>query len=67
MRQSHAAEIQSLINDLHRLYGDVDALELRLVERIRAMGGSWSDVGQAFGISRQAAIKRFGRRDGGNA
>lgn len=31
-----------------------------LVAEMRAAGGTWADVGDAFGISRQAAFKRFG-------
>lgn len=53
-----------MIGDLHRLYGDVDALERQLVAYLRAIGASWADVGQAFGITAQSAHQRFGRRDG---
>lgn len=32
-----------------------------LVDEVRSAGGSWSDVGDMLGISRQAAWERFGR------
>ncbi|MCT2582625.1 DUF3887 domain-containing protein [Actinophytocola gossypii] len=33
----------------------------RSVERARAAGHTWQEVGEALGISRQAAFQRFGR------
>lgn len=38
-----------------------DDLEQRQVERARAAGWSWQQVGDALGISRQAAHKKHGR------
>jgi len=61
-RPSVAADLGAQIAQLHRLYGDVDAHELRLVHSIRAFGGSWADVGQAFGIGGPSAFRRFGKR-----
>jgi hypothetical protein len=40
------------------------AVEGRAVKAARAMGRSWEDIGQALGISRQAAWERFGPRVG---
>lgn len=33
----------------------------RVVEKARAAGATWADIGDALGVSRQAAFKRFGR------
>lgn len=38
-----------------------DDLEQRQVHRARAAGWSWQQIGDALGISRQAAHKKHGR------
>ena len=38
-----------------------DDLERRQVHRARAAGWSWQQIGDALGISRQAAHKKHGR------
>ncbi len=40
---------------------------LLAVEVGRAQGCSWTDVGEAFNVTRQAAFQRFGRKMGGQA
>lgn len=35
---------------------------LAAVQAARTTGASWTQIGQVFGISRQAAQKRFGAR-----
>ncbi|HEX6299148.1 MAG TPA: Clp protease N-terminal domain-containing protein [Acidimicrobiia bacterium] len=39
-----------------------DDLVDHFVQRARRSGGSWADIGQAIGVSKQAAQKRFVRR-----
>ncbi len=39
----------------------IDDLEHRQVQRARAEGWSWQQIGDALGISRQAAHKKHGR------
>jgi hypothetical protein len=42
-----------------------DDLVDHFVQRARATGASWAEIGQAIGVSKQAAQKRFVRRDPG--
>jgi hypothetical protein len=46
------AQYRSMIEDLTHLYA----------RRARSFGHSWVEIGQALGISPQAAGQRFGRR-----
>jgi DNA invertase Pin-like site-specific DNA recombinase len=41
---------------------ELAAAEVRaaLVDRLRSEGYSWADVGEVFGVSRQAVYQRFG-------
>jgi hypothetical protein len=60
---AHAADVEPAtglraVTALRRL---ADDLEQRYVERARAAGWSWQQVGDALGISRQAAHKKHGR------
>lgn len=41
----------------------VDQLESKAVDLARDQGASWTDVGEALGISRQAAWERFAPED----
>ena len=41
----------------------VDQLETKAVKLARDQGASWTDVGAALGISRQAAWERFAPED----
>lgn len=41
----------------------VDQLESKAVNLARDQGASWTDVGEALGISRQAAWERFAPED----
>lgn len=56
------APLQAL-RSLCDLRNELDALEAQYVDAALAGGASWSDVGAALGISRQAAHKRHGGRD----
>jgi hypothetical protein len=46
-----------------RLSSAVDKLQRDLVARARAAGCSWTSIGQALGITKQAAWERFAGRD----
>lgn len=53
---------------ISHMKGELDHLEQRLhesVERARDEGASWTEVGRALGVSKQAALQRFGRRQAG--
>ena len=41
----------------------VDHMESKAVELARDQGASWTDIGTALGISRQAAWERFAPED----
>ena len=38
-----------------------DRLRAALVDEVRSAGGSWADVADTLGISRQSAWERYGR------
>lgn len=42
---------------------DVDDLEFELVAQVRGAGWSWQEVGDALGLTRSAAHKRFAQDD----
>ena len=51
--------------DVRAAAGDVHKAEARLneaVQRARAAGSSWADVGDAAGITRQSAHERWAKR-----
>lgn len=45
------------------LPGLCQALEAQTVQTMRAAGYTWEHIGSAFGLTKQAAFKRWGRRD----
>lgn len=49
--------------ELFALHGVVDEAMQEAVDGWRGMGRSWSEVGGALGMSKQAAAQRFGRRE----
>lgn len=44
-----------------------EALEAELVREARESGESWASIGDALGITKQAAQQRYGQRAGGRA
>jgi ATP-dependent Clp protease ATP-binding subunit ClpA len=59
---SHRARLRTAIETGHELTGAGDALIERFVAEARAAGLSWTQIGQEFGTSKQAAQKRYGVR-----
>jgi len=55
-RQRGAAAVEALAV----VESAAEDVRAALVDELRAAGGSWADVGELLGISRQAAWKRFG-------
>ena len=58
-------DARAVLRDLRRLPGQRRELERRqgqLVRELRDLGGTWTEVGRALGISPQAAQKRYGKR-----
>ena len=39
---------------------ELDRIEFEAVQTVREAGATWEDIGEALGISRQAARQRFG-------
>ncbi len=52
---------------LARCRARTDAKVRRAVAAVRAAGGSWQDVGEALGVSRQTAHDRFADLNGDQA
>jgi ATP-dependent Clp protease ATP-binding subunit ClpA len=57
---SHAARLRIAIEVGHELSAAGDALVERFVAEARAAGLSWTQIGQQFGTTKQAAQKRYG-------
>src|SRR5919109_4222360 len=58
--EPHAVRLRAAIEIGGELAGRGDALVERFVTEARAAGLSWTQIGQEFGTSKQAAQKRFG-------
>jgi len=58
-----AGSITDRIRDTHDLIGLADRRLHELVGEARRAGTSWQAIGEALGVSRQAAFKRFGADD----
>lgn len=50
---------QVRLDEVEQLRCKADMLERAIVSNIRSCGGTWAVVGELFGITRQAAFKRF--------
>lgn len=50
-----------LLNGFREIAAEVEKDMRVYVSRARKLGHSWDEIGQALGISRQAAHKRFAR------
>lgn len=50
-----------VIEALEYLKRRCEAMEKQMVDAERSQGGSWAEIGEALGISRQAAQQRFSR------
>lgn len=49
------------LGTLGALAGDVDAMIASTVTGLRASGHTWQEIGDALGVTRQAAQQRYGR------
>lgn len=52
---------QALLREVAELRRRADLIEYRAIELVRESGVTWEDIGEALGISRQAARERFGK------
>jgi len=50
----------SAVESLDAVRFAADRVMAALVDQLRSEGATWADVGDVFGISRQAAQQRFG-------
>lgn len=50
----------ALLQEVAEARRRMDRIEYHAVELVRAAGATWEDIGETFGISRQAARQRFG-------
>jgi hypothetical protein len=64
--EPHAARLRAAIEMGGELAGRGDALVERFVTEARAAGLSWTQIGQVFGTSKQAAQQRYGPGDEGS-
>lgn len=54
------APAAGVIKSLEAVTLAADRVRFALVDELRAGGASWADIGDLFGVSRQAAHQRFG-------
>lgn len=63
MAELQGVKDESVLGDvleaLATAHRDLERLEFLVVVLLRSNGATWEDVGDALGISRQAASKRF--------
>ena len=55
---------QKELDNVAKALGELRAAQDKLRNRVRqavAAGASWADVGEALGVTRQAAWERFGK------
>lgn len=55
---------QKELDNVAKALGELQAAQDKLRNRVRqavAAGASWADVGDALGVTRQAAWERFGK------
>jgi hypothetical protein len=48
------------VEELVRAQGDISKSITRAVGKARARGATWTQIGDALGVTRQAARQRFG-------
>jgi hypothetical protein len=58
-----AADDPEAFADLLGLLAELDAAAVTAAAALRDEGYSWQDIGAACGVSKQAAQKRWGRKD----
>jgi hypothetical protein len=51
---------QILLDEVVEMRRRMDALEYQSIQVVREAGATWEEIGEALGISRQAARSRFG-------
>ena len=55
---------QDRLDDVAKAVGKLEAAKIHLRQQVRKAiheGASWAEVGEALGVSRQAAWERFGK------
>ena len=53
--------VVAVLGELLTIRQAVTRLEYQTVNLVRASGASWEDIGEALGISRQAAARKYGQ------
>lgn len=64
MSRSDAERVQEYLDSVSRVVARRNALEREIavcVSAARAAGVPWSQIGEALGVSKQAAQQRYGR------
>lgn len=51
----------AVLEELVTIRAAIARLEYQTVNLVRLSGASWEDVGEALGLSRQAAARKFGQ------
>lgn len=57
--RQRAATLPAALSDLALLEGAIDAAREGMVRDMRAGGATWAEVGEALGVSTQAAHHRY--------
>lgn len=60
MGEERLSEVVQVLTQLAEIRHRIDVLEHAIVAVARSYGATWEDIGEQFGISRQAARQRFG-------
>lgn len=53
-------DVYEVLRNVAVAIGDLDSIEVETVEWLRSWGGTWQDVANVYGVTRQAVSKRFG-------
>jgi hypothetical protein len=51
----------AVLEELEAIRRSVATLEYATVGLVRAAGGTWETIGEALGLSRQAAARKYGK------
>ena len=54
-----SADARSRVRAIHALAAGVEGLERRVLLDAQAAGMTWAEIGRVYGVSRQAAHRRF--------
>ncbi|HKI73631.1 MAG TPA: ClpX C4-type zinc finger protein [Pseudomonadales bacterium] len=56
-------DLKTRLGGIERLHGDINVQQQMTIDVLRSRKVSWAEIGNALGITRQAAWQRFGAAD----